>query len=90
MKDNSRLNSVPLGLIMNYAVFLYELADIGGEMKHNDNMEEAIKVLKQAKLLMQEIEIPESTPDQMVAEIEALRFQVLTHLDQWEQEMSPQ
>jgi len=40
MKDS--LNSVPLGLIMNYAVFLYELADIGDQMNHRDNTDEAI------------------------------------------------
>ena len=87
MQKKNRINSVPLGLIMNYAVFLYELADIAEfDMKHSENRQEAIKVLHQAKLLMQEAEVPETTPDQMVAEIEALRFQILTHLDQWEQE----
>ena len=91
MQKKNRINSVPLGLIMNYAVFLYELADIAEfDMKHSENRQEAIKVLHQAKLLMQEAEVPETTPDQMVAEIEALRFQILTHLDQWEQEMSPE
>lgn len=91
MQKKNRINSVPLGLIMNYAVFLYELADIAEfDMKHSENRQEAIKVLHQAKLLMQEAEVPETTPDQMVGEIEALRFQILTHLDQWEQEMSPQ
>jgi hypothetical protein len=46
MKEKSRINSVPLGLIMNYAVFLYELADIAEfDMKHSDNRKEAIEVL---------------------------------------------
>ena len=45
MKDTSTLNSVPLGLIMNYAVFLYELADIEGKLKHRENTDEAIRVL---------------------------------------------
>jgi hypothetical protein len=49
MKKKNKINSVPLGLIMNYAVFLYELADIQGKMDHGENTEDAIKVLKQAK-----------------------------------------
>ena len=47
-------------------------------MKLRENTDVVIRVLQQAKLLMKDIEVPESTLDQMVAEIEALRFQVLT------------